>query len=61
MGYRTGYIGQEGCRGWGRIDEQFDVVGLVRQGYLIILPRPTSPPAFLTHHYVLRPTPSYLT
>ncbi len=24
-----------------------------------ILPRPTSPPAFLTHHYVLRPTPSY--
>ncbi len=22
---RTGYIGQEGCRGWGRIDEQFSV------------------------------------
>ncbi len=38
---RTGYIGQEGCRGWGRIDEQFSV-GRCRMYSRTGIPYPTT-------------------
>ncbi len=35
---RRGYIGQEGCRGWGRIDEQFSVgCSRIKQGMTQVL------------------------